>query len=50
MTAHLLTLVIALPLIGALVVLLVPNRDEQGANGRLYGGTHRITLLFQIEP
>ncbi len=31
MTAHLLTLVIALPLIGALVVLLVPNRDEQGA-------------------
>src|SRR5215831_8523701 len=31
MAAHLLTLVIALPLIGALVVLLVPNRDEQGA-------------------
>jgi NADH-quinone oxidoreductase subunit M len=31
MTAHLLTLVIALPFIGALVVLLVPNGDERGA-------------------
>ena len=28
MTAHLLTLVIALPLIGPLVVLLVPNRNQ----------------------
>src|SRR5262245_8967750 len=31
MTAHLLTLVIALPLVGAFLVLLVPNGDERGA-------------------
>ena len=31
MTTHLLTLIIAVPLIGGLLVLFVPNRDEQGA-------------------
>ena len=31
MTAHLLSLIVFLPLVGALAVLLVPNRDENGA-------------------
>ena len=31
MTTHLLTLIIAVPLVGGLLVLLVPNRNEQGA-------------------
>src|SRR6188768_4060166 len=31
MTTHLLTLIIAVPLIGGLLVLLVPNRNEEGA-------------------
>jgi NADH-quinone oxidoreductase subunit M len=31
MTTHLLTLIIALPLVGGLLVLLVPNRSEQSA-------------------
>ena len=31
MTAHLLSLIVFLPLAGALLVLLVPNRDEHGA-------------------
>ena len=31
MTTHLLTLIITVPLIGGLLVLFVPNRDEQGA-------------------
>jgi NADH-quinone oxidoreductase subunit M len=31
MTSHLLSFVVFLPLVGALLVLLVPNRDEKGA-------------------
>ena len=31
MTTHLLTLIIAVPLIGGLLVLFVPNRNEEGA-------------------
>ena len=31
MTTHLLTLIIAVPLVGGLLVLFVPNRNEQGA-------------------
>ena len=31
MTSHLLSFIVFLPLVGALLVLLVPNRDEKGA-------------------
>jgi NADH-quinone oxidoreductase subunit M len=31
MTTHLLTLIVAVPLVGGLLLLLVPNRNEQGA-------------------
>src|SRR5262245_17600973 len=54
MTSHLLSIIVFLPLVGALLVLLVPNRNEQGqgaAMGRPAGpGRLVLGLLLPLPP